>query len=428
MKNFTVTKSCLQGMMTIPPSKSHTLRAILFASLANGISKISSYLYSPDAFAMMRACESLGARIEKNESELKIEGVNGKISSHASTIDAGNSGIVLRFLAGVVALGEQPWTITGDHSIRTQRPMQPLLEALHQLGVHTTSQEGYAPLIIQGPIKKYFTLISGEDSQPVSALLIAGIFLKTPLHIRVNNPGEKPWVALTLNWLDRLGVSYTNTQFCEYEVRGKGTYESFEYSIPGDWSSAAFPIIAALITESEVLVKNVDFNECQGDKKILEILESMGAVFIKDESQHTLLVKKGSLLKGRVIDINECIDAIAILAVLGCYAEGETHLINAAVAQTKECNRPACLTQELKKMGADIQQTEDGLKIRHSALKGASLHSYQDHRMAMSLAIAGLGAEGVTEIQDVECVSKSFPDFLEKFQKLGAHITADVVK
>lgn len=422
MKLVRMGKSTLGGSIFIPPSKSQTLRAILFASLASGLSTIHGYLDSSDSRAMIEACRLLGAEIAVFPDRLEIKGV--KITRAKNVIDAGNSGIVLRFCSAIGALASHPVVITGDTSICYQRPMKALLDGLAQLGVSAQSMrgDGYAPVIIEGPLKAGKAVIEGSDSQPVSALLIGAAFAKGPISIYVNNPGEIPWVALTLNWFDRLGISYENRGFSEYHLKGGAEYSGFEYTVPGDLSSAAFPLGAALVTQSRLTLENVDMNDLQGDKELIFLLQKMGARIEIDEERKTLEVYKSPKLQGISIDINECIDAITILAAIACYAEGETLIYNGSIARQKECNRIACIVRELSKMGADIVETSDGLRIRGSSLKGASLESYQDHRMAMSLSVAALGAEGDSEILGVGCVGKTFPSFFEDFKNLGAKI------
>lgn len=428
MDHYTVKTSSLTGEITIPSSKSHTLRAILFGALGRGISIIHNYLPSSDAYAMIEACRLLGSTIEVTPHKIEIVGLNGVIQNCEDVIQAGNSGIVLRFCAAIAALAARPIVITGDHSIRHQRPMRPLLEGLVQLGVSAVSTrgDGYAPIIIQGPLAPGKTVVYGEDSQPISALLIAAAFAQGPTEIVVKNPGEKPWIDLTLDWFKRLGIVCQNHNYEHYRIQGNSRYEGFEYTVPGDFSSAAFPIAAAIVTGSELTVNNIDMGDSQGDKELIAILQQMGAIITIDVLGKKLVVKKGSTLKGLKIDLNRCIDAITILAVVACFAEGQTIIHNAAIAKQKECNRIQCIAAELRKMGASITATDDGLIIQKSALTGASVHSYHDHRMVMSLAVAGLGAQGMTTVGPTACVAKTFPTFVRDFAALGAHIREGV--
>lgn len=424
MRQYLVKKAKLTGNIVIPPSKSHTLRSIFFGSLGNGKSVIHHYLASSDTQAMIEACRLFGAKIEQSPKHIEIQGINGKIHHVEDVIQAGNSGIVFRFCSALGALAQHPVVVTGDESIRYRRPIKPLLDALSQLGVSAVSMrgDGHAPVIIQGPIKSGKTTITGEDSQPVSALLIASAFAERPIEITVQNAGEKPWIALTLDWFDRLGIPYENHAFEYYRLSGHAQYEGFEYTVPGDFSSAAFPIAAALVTQSELTIHNIDMHDSQGDKELITVFQRMGAHMEIDERNKLLRVKKGSSLSGVTVDVNNFVDAITILAVVACFAEGETHIYNAAIAKQKECNRIHCIATELRKMGANITETKDGLCVKKSTLKGSQLHSYHDHRMVMSLTAAALAAEGETHISSVECVSKTFPTFVHDFNALGANI------
>lgn len=424
MSYYSIKAGGLTGEIIVPPSKSQTLRAILFGALAKGKTKVYDYLLSPDTDAMIEACRSLGAMIQRTPTCLEIEGLNGQIEKAEDVIQAGNSGIVLRFMAAVAALASHPIVITGDYSIRHQRPMQSLLNGLTQLKVSaiSTRGDGYAPVIIQGPWKGGTAYLAGEDSQPISALLIASIFSQTPTELHVINPGEKPWVGLTLDWLNRLGVTYKQEHFTHYWIQGNEKIQGFEYPVPGDFSSAAFPLAAALITRSEITLKNLDFQDLQGDKQLLEVFRAMGAIITVDEINKSLHVKPGEILKGVEVDMNDLIDAVPILTVVACFATGQTRLTNAAIARQKECDRLFAITKELRKMGAAIIEQEDGLLIQPAKLKGADVDSHHDHRIAMSLAVAGLAAEGNTTVQATDCVSKTFSSFVHDFKGLGALI------
>ncbi len=414
--------STLVGAITAPPAKSHTLRAILFASMAQGDSVIQHYLHSPDTSAMIMACQQLGAVITVYPDRLEITGTAGKLRLPDDVIDAGNSGQVLRFIGALAALLDGYVVLTGDHSIRYNRPVLPLMRGLTQLGAQCISLKNndHAPLIIKGPLSAGCVQIDGADSQPVSGLLMVSAFLPGTTEIRVNNPGETPWVALTLSWLDKLGVRYSNDNFTHYTVHGGKAIDGFRYAVPGDFSAMAYPIVAALITQSTLVIHNVTMSDPQGDKAVLAILRSMGAQITYHDQQ--LQVYPSGTLSGRNIDVNAVIDALPILAVLGCYASGTTTLTNAAIARYKESDRLAAITQELTKMGAQIQATDTSLTVTGGALHGAELHSHRDHRIALSLIVAACGSSTPCRLQDIECISKSYPDFIPAMQTLGARI------
>ncbi len=427
--SFRIQPSSLRGEITLPSSKSQTLRAIIFAALCSGKSKVDDYLPSPDTLAMISACRLMGASIDVKKNSMEIQGLCGKIENVEDIIDAGNSGIVLRFCSAVSALSYQPVVITGDYSIRHYRPMQALLSGLNQLGAKaiSTRGDGYAPIIIQGPLLSGKATIRGEDSQPVSALLIAAAFSKGPIEIFVENPGEKPWVNLTLEWFKRLNIPHFHQEFSYYHLPGNATPSSFNYRVPGDLSSLSFPVAAALITQSELCIKNVDLEDPQGDKQLLEVLMKMGANFEYCEKEKTLKVHKCKELIGQEIDINNFIDSIAILAVIACFAKGTTRIYNAAIARHKESNRIGNMATELRKMGGKVTETDDGLLIEHSPLRGASLHSYNDHRIAMSLTIAALASEGISSISAIDCIHKTFPTFFSDFKLIGADICREEI-
>ena len=424
MKSYQITPGVLQGFLEIPSSKSHTLRAILFGLMGEGKTTIYKYLESTDSLAMIAAIKNFGAKVAIFPNRLEIEGVGGKLGKAEDVIDSLNSGLVLRLIGAIAALSPTYTIITGDHSIRHHRPILPLLSALSHLGVLATSArlDGHAPIIIKGPFEGGETTISGEDSQPVSGLLIASSFAPKETIIHVKNPGEKRWIDLTLYWLDKLGLKYENRNYKYFRIPGGGKIKGFEYTVPGDFSTLAYPLVAAILTDSEISIGNINMDDIQGDKKLIPILTAMGASITIDKENHRLEVKSGGKLKGATIDINECIDALPILAVIGCFAEGETILTNASIARKKECDRIHAITTELKKMGADIQEKEDGLIIRGSPLKGATLMTYHDHRMVMSLSVAAQAAIGPSLIHGVEWVSKTYPSFREHFQSIGAQI------
>jgi 3-phosphoshikimate 1-carboxyvinyltransferase len=414
--------STLSGSVRIPPSKSHTLRAILFASLAEGESHIHGYLPSPDTQAMIKACQQLGAYIEPSPTTLNIKGTAGKPNLPNDVIDAGNSGQVLRFIAAIAGLINGHVVITGDASIRFNRPISPLMKGLSDLGATCISTKGddHAPVIIKGPTTPGTAHLDGADSQPVSALLIASAFMEGTTTIKVNNAGEKPWIDLTLAWLDRLAIDYEHDNYTHYKIHGGNTIQAFEYTVPGDFSAMAYPLAAALITQSNITIGNIDMTDAQGDKKIIQTLQNMGAHIITHENQ--LDITPSNPLQGATIDVNDFIDALPILAVIACYTQKTTTLYNAAIARKKESDRLATITQELRKMGANITEKSDTLIITPAPLHGAKLAAHNDHRIAMSLAVAALGAQGPSTIDGCQCIAKSYPNFCEDMNALGANI------
>jgi 3-phosphoshikimate 1-carboxyvinyltransferase len=417
----------LAGTINTSPSKSQTLRAILFASLATGKSIISNILLSPDATAMITACRMFGANINfLDTTTLEIIGTSGNLTAPDDVIHAGNSGIVLRFIAGIASLINNYTVITGDYSIRYSRPLQPIIDGLTGLGVDVKTMRGdnFAPIIIKGPPLFNETVLEGYDSQPVSGLIIAATLMPGLTTINVKNPGEKPWIDLTLDWLDRLGILYQREEYNKFIISGENNIPAFNYKVPSDLSSIAFPVAAALITNSSIIIDNVDLSDPQGDKRLLDIFQEMGANLEYRVSQQRLVVHEHTGLQSVTVDINDCIDSINILSVVACYAKGKTVINGARVARNKECDRIACITQELSKMGANITELEDGLIIVGGQLHGSDiLQTYHDHRMVMALFIAALAANGHSIIHDTRSVSKSYPLFFSDMKLLGCNFS-----
>jgi len=423
---FEIAQSSVGGSIQLTTSKSHTLRAILLASLGNGVSYVRRILPSPDTEAMIQACSAFGAEIVRDETDLRITGFAGNPSVPGQVIDVGNSGQVLRFGGAISALIPHFSIFTGDESIRTLRPMSPLLHALRQLGAFAESSkgDGHAPVIIRGPAHAGYVVMDGRDSQPVSAILMLAACLEGKTTLEVRDPGEKPWVDLTLYWLDRMGVRYENRNYEVYTVYGRGSCEKFypfDYIVPGDWSSAAFPLAAALICNSELVLENMDIQDPQGDKAILDIFREMGAVIDVDVQGKKIMVRRHSGLQGVTVDVNAVIDAVPVLAALASFAQSPTTITGAAIARRKESDRLTAIATELAKMGGRVEEFDDGLTVYPTILHGATVDSRHDHRIAMSLAVAALRCGG-TVVENTDCVSKSFPGFAVSMAGIGAAI------
>jgi 3-phosphoshikimate 1-carboxyvinyltransferase len=421
MSSIEIFPGALSGEFTLPSSKSHTLRAFIFALMANGTSSIHNPLISNDAKTMLRACEQLGAKYLFEHNTCHITGVAGVLKPSDDIIDCGNSGIVFRFLSALASLLNCYTIFSGDTSMRYQRPIEPLLLALRQCGVFAESarNNGCAPVIIKGPVQRTRTCVLGEDSQFVSALLVLGAFTESGLEIIVESPCELPWIDLTCYWLRLLDIKFERSGYTYFKVYPKNPLSPFSYDVPGDLSSAAFSIVGALITDSTIKIKNIDLEDAQGDKHVLTLLEKMGAKFVFEKATKTLSVLPSSELCGIDIDMDQCIDALPILAVAGCFAKGKTRLYNAKAAKFKESNRIDSIAIELKKMGATIDVCEDGLTIHNSSLHSAFLRTYQDHRMVMALAAACLKAKSSCIIDDISATHKSYPEFFSDMKRLG---------
>lgn len=413
-------KSNLSGEIQIPASKSQVVRALVIATLADGVSKIIDPLLSDDSSACIAGCRAFGAEIIEKESLLEVVGVGKEPRTPINDVYLGNSGISNTFLAGLAAHTKGPSVLTGGDSLLA-RPFNPLCEGINDLGGKAESFDntGRPPLVISGYLLGGFTEIDGVNSQPVSSLLVNCALAKNDSELHVTNPSETPYIEMTLNWLKEQGIKYTSTKdYTKYSIKGGQSFKPFEKRIPADWSSACFSLCAAAITkDSSVLVKGLDLNDAQGDKVIIDYLKKMGAK-IKFTPQG--IVVNSTNLQGIEIDLNAAPDMLPILSVLGCFAEGETKLVNVAHARIKETDRIKSMSTELRKMGADILELSDGLVIKKSKLHGAKLNGYNDHRTIMALAVAGVNAQGVTKISTAQGINKTYPTFVNSMVKLGA--------
>jgi len=421
-----VQRSSLRGAIRIPASKSHTIRGVIMGFLADGQSQIVHPLDAADALSAVDCCRQMGATIDQRDDRWIIDGRGGRFPSSSMSVNVGNSGTTLGNLIAVCAAGNVPITLDGDASIRT-RPFAPLLHSLRQLGatVESASQEGTAPITIRGPLRAGQAVVDGTTSIYLTPLLLAAPLVAGSVRLSVDGVmNEKGYVRMTLDWLRACGIEITsNDALTRFEIEGPQVYKPFERSIAADFSSAAFPGCAAVLAaDPDVVVQGLDFNDSQGDKQVFEYLQQMGAAL--DTSGSELHIRRSESLRGIRMDLSDTPDALPMLAVVGCCCEGETVLENVAMARIKETDRIAVMCVELSKMGAQIEEKPDGLVIRKSALRGASVNGHDDHRVIMALAVAGLIAEGETRINSAESVRITYPTFVSSMQAIGARMTA----
>ncbi|MBN2656786.1 MAG: 3-phosphoshikimate 1-carboxyvinyltransferase [Spirochaetales bacterium] len=407
--------SKLQGSLNIPASKSHSIRALLIATLAEGTSKVTNLLDSADVRSCMEACRALGAEISGADGTFTIKGTGGRLRAPEKPIDVGNSGTTIYLIASLACLTDKPITFDGDEQIRN-RSAANLLNALSELGADVISSEkGCAPFTITGPAGGGEISIECPTSQYLSSLLLAAPLFKGETIINVPLLNEQPYAEITLRWLDEQGIQYTNEDYKRFVIPGGQTYKPFTKAIPADFSSGTFFLCAAAITGSELTLNGLDMTDSQGDKAVVHMLEKLGCE-IKIGADYITI--KGHSMKGCTLDLNATPDALPALAVTACYAEGETHLANVPQARMKETDRIDVMTKELRKMGAHIEELEDGMIIRKSKLTGTDVMGHGDHRVVMSLAIAALGADGVNRIDTAEAVDITFPGFFDQLKEL----------
>jgi len=414
-------QSRLAGSVDIPGSKSHTIRAVAIASLAQGESRIESPLLSADALAAVDAYRALGAEIDVQEDGWTVRGVGGAPFAKQPEVDVKNSGTTLRMAVGSAALiREGHITFTGDNQIQ-RRPIGPLLQSLSDLGASVVSvrDNGCAPLKVRGRLRGGKTSIEAVTSQYLSSLLMNCPLADGDTEIDVPLLHERPYVYLTLDWLKRGGIQLDREELRRFRIPGGQRYPAMNVRVPGDFSSATFFLAAGVLGDNDVVVRGLDMNDTQGDKAVVDYLRQMGAnIEITDEGIH---VRPGTL-KGCELDLNATPDALPMMAVVGCFAEGQTRLVNVPQARVKETDRIAVMTKELSRMGARITERPDGMVIEQSALKATDVDGHHDHRVVMALAVAGTAIEGETRIATAEAVDVTFPTFMSCMTGLGADL------
>lgn len=412
----TIQPAKAEGTVRIPGSKSHTVRALVIATLANGESTILNPLDSSDTRACLQACRALGADIIEKDDRWIVQGTAGRPVTPENIIDVGNSGASLRLLTGMAALQDNWVAFTGDAQIRS-RPAEPLLNSLADLGAGVISfrNNGMAPYAIGGRLSGGKTTIACPTSQFLSGLLVSAPLATGDSEINISLLNERPYAEITLSWLDSQNIEYTNDDFKRIKVTGNQSYTGFALDIPGDFSSATFFFCAAAVCSTSVTVEGIDFNDPQGDKAVVDMLEKLGCTIEKTANSATI---HGAELTGCDLDLNATPDALPALAVTACFAKGTTRLVNVPQARLKETDRIAVMCKELTKMGAKVEEMDDGLIIHGGALKGARVKGWDDHRIVMALSIAALGAEGETVIEGPEAVDITFPEFFTLLESI----------
>lgn len=415
----------LKGELTIPGDKSISHRAIMLGALSEGTTEISNFLQGADCLSTISCFEKMGISIEKKQSTVLIygKGLHG-LNAPSSLLDVGNSGTTLRLLTGILAGQNFNTTITGDSSIQ-KRPMERVITPLSQMGADITSnvKNNCAPLSIIGkPLHSIHYHSPIASAQVKSSILLAGLYADGETSV------TEPYLSrnhteLMFNYFGIPTYIDNNT----ITIKPVPKLMAKKISVPGDISSAAYFIAAALLVpNSELLLKNVGINPTRNG--LLQICKDMGAnIQLKNQSTQNgeatadLLIRTSSLtgvtVEGSIIPT--LIDEIPILSILACAAKGTTIIKDAQELKVKESNRINTIVENLTKMGADITATEDGMIINGGkSLYGTTINSYHDHRIAMSFAIAALIAEGKTTISDSECITISYPDFYQQLKKV----------
>lgn len=470
----TVVPAEATGTVTVPSSKSHTIRALLIAACADGPSRIENVLDSADAQSCIAALRELGVTVRVSSAHgeagggggLSVEVVppaggmlgragaeavgagGGQIAGHhpaPAQIDVGNSGTTLYLLTGLAALRPGGICFDGDESIR-RRSAARLHDALRSLGATVSAPPaeagsaapaaadpeapttaGCAPYCVSGPPQAGRTVaVESPTSQYLSALLLMAPLIPAPMSesstgattgFDIRLLYERPYVDMTCWWLDQQGIEYTRREHEFFAVPAGQRYRPFERALPGDYSSATFWFCAAAVTGGTVEVRGLAPDDVQGDRQVLEILRTLGCTV----EQGTEAVRvSGPITAGGRFDLNAMPDALPALAVAACFAPEPVELVNVPQAREKETDRIAVIAEELGRLGAHVEEMPDGLVVypagalganAGSPLRGGTVSSHGDHRIAMAMAVAALAASGPVTIEDAGAAAVTYPEF-----------------
>ena len=424
MADLKIIPSKLKGSVKIPPSKSMAHRAIICAALSDGICRIDNIDYSDDIIATINAMNSLGATIEKHDDYIEVVGIYKNINKIKENriIDCNESGSTLRFLVPISLLFKGSNKFIGKGNLG-KRPLTTYYNIFNNQGIKYSYEENNLNLVVDGELKPGVFEVEGNiSSQFITGLLFALPLLNGDSKITITKEMEsKGYIDLTLKAISDFGIEIINNNYSEFIIKGNQKYNARNYRVEGDYSQAAFFLCADGLGNN-VVCRDLDLNSLQGDKEIIDILERMNVVFNANEIGLSGEVN-GELIS-TVIDGSQCPDIIPVLSAASALSKGTTEIINAGRLRIKECDRLSAVTSELKKLGAQIIEKEDGLVITgvEKLQGGVEVWSHKDHRIAMTLAIASTMCKKPIIIKDYECVAKSYPSFFEDFKALGGNI------
>ncbi|WP_461206362.1 3-phosphoshikimate 1-carboxyvinyltransferase [Clostridium sp. DL1XJH146] len=420
MKKVKIIPSSLSGEVIVPPSKSLAHRAIIAASLAKGKSRIDNINFSNDITVTKDVMINLGAKVDINGDIVEVDGKNTFNIDEDVTCFCGESGSTIRFLIPISLLSKKEASFTGEGKL-VSRPLDVYYKIFDEKNIKYKNNNGELPLKIKGELSPgEYSLRGDVSSQFITGLLFTLPLLNGDSKIIITTKLESVgYIDLTLDILNKFGIEIINNEYREFIIKGNQEYVEKDYRVEGDFSQAAFWIVAGIIG-SEIDLKDINKDSLQGDKAILHIVKEMKGT-LKDTDNGIKACPSDT--KAAVIDVSQCPDLVPVLAVMAALSEGETRIINAARLRIKESDRLASTTTELKKIGAEIEELEDSLVIRGvKSFTGGEVDSWNDHRIAMAMAVASIRCTEPLIINNSGAVKKSYPHFWEDFKKLGGNI------
>jgi 3-phosphoshikimate 1-carboxyvinyltransferase len=412
-----VRPSVIKGTVTAPASKSMMQRAIAAALLAEEPVRISNLTYSNDSRAALSVIQRLGAAVEDKGRFIEVSG--GK-NATGDVLNCGESGLGIRMFTPIASLWPGTLTLTGEGSL-LGRPVTMAVDPLRRLGVKVSTTNGCPPLTVTGPLKGGEAAVDGSvSSQFLTGLLMALPKAPGDSHLTVKNLKSTPYIDMTLSLLKRFGVEVSHSRYRDFQIKGNQHYRLNEdlYSVEGDWSGAAFLLVAGAVGGS-VTVTGLDTASPQADRAIIDALRAAGASVTLGEN--TVSVKKRELAAFE-FDATHCPDLFPPLVALACSCKGATILTGVERLTHKESNRAESLQNEFTALGGDIRVRGNVMEIKGMELKGGTIDSHNDHRIAMAGAIAAVDAKETVIIRDSRCVAKSYPGFFQDFQTIGGTV------
>jgi 3-phosphoshikimate 1-carboxyvinyltransferase len=412
-------KNIKNQAVVIPGSKSISHRMMICASLSNGTSNIKNLLQSDDIKHTIDALKQMGADIDQVKgTHYRVAGFGGNPKPCNKDIYLGNSGTSMRLLAGVAALGNTGYTLTGDQRM-CERPIVELLDALTGLKICAKSEnkKGTPPVYIQGGNRAggSVKIDCSKSSQFLSSILMIGALMKNGLDIFLDSPPvSSPYVDLTIDIMKKFTIKAHQISNMHYQVPGQQSYLQGNFFVEPDLSNAGYFWAIGAVTGKMIFVKNINKNSLQGDLKQIKILEQMGCILKIEDTQIGVC---GGPLKAVDVDMSDTPDAVPAIAVVASFAKGKTRITNIKHLRQKECDRIDAVSSQLMKMGIIVKQGEDFLEITGGNPKGARIETFNDHRIAMAFSIPGLIIPGI-EIENETCVEKSFPNYWDIFDSL----------
>ena len=409
----TVPLGRVKGTLTPPCSKSYAQRALAASLLCGETSVLRNLEFCDDTRSALRCIETLGARVKHvDASTLSIE---GGLHPRGKVLHVGESGLATRLFTPIASLCGMPVTIEGQGTL-LRRPMHMMIEPLRRLGVRVRDNDGYLPFEVCGPIRGGEIDVDGS----VSSQFITGLLLALPLSqhdttLHVRSAVSTPYLDMTVDTAARFGVEICHNDYKEFYIEGGQRYRPAFFSIEGDWSAAAMLLVAGAVA-GEVTVKNVSMLSKQADTAVCTALVRAGAELIHEAARITVRRRP---LRAFEFDATQCPDLFPPLAALAAACEGESLITGTSRLAHKESDRAETLREEYAKVGIEINlSTPDVMRIRGGRIRAARVQSHGDHRMAMSMAVAGLLSDGEMTIEDAECVAKSYPGFFEDLEKI----------